>query len=460
MPFEKFKPPKIHAAIGTAIGKANGVIIAKANKSVTNATNKMRAKGCPGPAELAKLDSKMNGLGALTGTLTSSMGAFAVIPKSLKAPIGGLKAAVKIILSLPIPQAFPHVQVGPPGLPVNITTKYADTLNLLKEFIAAMEITADAIDFSLKNVANSVALISGRVKDLEAPIKACKIENILKSKLTKDQAKKLKLLDKDGEFITSTLGSKVLEKSNTRPASDQVKLDLGKDLGIDIALKGAKDIDTILRLKDSAITEGINTGDAYRLIPPGNIKLPNGETKPITGKEFAIMTQEGLDESGLPIFDIKFKAVESLSGGGLTGKAQALAELDTALNELSSRLTAPSLSSELSNSNTDDDTDLSTANNQSLDIALETLQEIQKALTDLSKDLVTEESDAIDDPELYYKGYLLKIVKDPSSPKLAPKHFAIGIKDGNTQIKGPSSFSSSKKVLLDEIKFRIDNQLS
>jgi len=453
MPFEKFKPPKIHAAIGTAIGKANGVIIAKANKSVTNATNKMRAKGCPGPAELAKLDSKMNGLGALTGTLTSSMGAFAAIPKSLKAPIGGLKAAVKIILSLPIPQAFPHVQVGPPGLPVNITTKYADTLNLLKEFIAAMEITADAIDFSLKNVSNSVALISGRVKDLEAPIKACKIENILKSKLTKDQAKKLKLLDKDGEFITSTLGSKVLEKSNTRPASDQVKLDLGKDLGIDIALKGAKDIDTLLRLKNSAITEGINTGDAYRLIPPGNIKLPNGETKPITGKEFAIMTQEGLDESGLPIFDIKFKAVESLSGGGLTGKAQALAELDTALNELSSRLTAPSLSS-------DSGTDLNTASNQSLDIALETLQEIQKALTDLSKDLVTEEADAIDDPELYYKGYLLKIVKDPSSPKLAPKHFAIGIKDGSTQIKGPSSFSSSKKVLLDEIKFRIDNQLS
>lgn len=453
MPFEKFKPPKIHAAIGTAIGKANGVIIAKANKSVTDATNKMRAKGCPGPAELAKLDSKMNGLGALTGTLTKSMGTFAVIPKSLKAPIGGLKAAVKIILSLPIPQAFPHVQVGPPGLPVNITTKYADTLNLLKEFIAAMEITADAIDFSLKNVSNSVALISSRVKDLEAPIKACKIENILKSKLTKDQAKKLKLLDKDGEFITSTLGSKVLEKSNTRPASDQVKLDLGKDLGIDIALKGAKDIDTVLRLKDSAITEGINTGDAYRLIPPGNIKLPNGETKPITGKEFAIMTQEGLDESGLPIFDVKFKAVESLSGGGLTGKAQALAELDTVLNELSSRLTAPSLSSKLSNSGTGTD-------NQSLDIALETLQEIQKALTDLSKDLVTEESDAITDPELYYKGYLLKIVKDPSSPKLAPKHFAIGIKDGNTQIKGPSSFSSSKKVLLDEIKFRIDNQLS
>lgn len=452
MPFEKFKPPKIHAAIGTAIGKANGVIIAKANKSVTSATNKMRAKGCPGPAELAKVSSKMAGLGALTGTLTSSMGAFAAIPKSLKAPIGGLKAAVKIILSLPIPQAFPHVQVGPPGLPVNITTKYADTLNLLKEFIAAMEITADAIDFSLKNVSNSVSLISARVKDLEAPIKACKIENALKSKLTKEQAKNLKLLDKNGDYITSTLGSKVLEEFNTRPAADQVKLNLSKSLGLDVNIKGAKSIDFILGLKDSPIKEGVSDGDAYRLTPPGSIKLPNGETQDLTGKEFAIMAQTGLDDEGLPIFDVKYETVTSLKPGGLTGKSQALAELDTVLAELSDRLTAQALTD-------DSDTNNLTAE-ASLDIAVDTLQEIQAALTDLSKDLVTEEKEELTDPELFYKGYQLKIISDPSSPKLAPKHFAIGIKDGKQEIKGPSSFSSSKKVLLDEIKFRIDNQLS
>ena len=452
MPFEKFKPPKIHAAIGTAIGKANGVIIAKANKSVTSATNKMRAKGCPGPAELAKVSSKMAGLGALTGTLTSSMGAFAAIPKSLKAPIGGLKAAVKIILSLPIPQAFPHVQVGPPGLPVNITTKYADTLNLLKEFIAAMEITADAIDFSLKNVSNSVSLISARVKDLEAPIKACRIENALKSKLTKEQAKNLKLLDENGDYITSTLGSKVLEESNTRPAADQVKLNLSKSLGLDVNIKGAKSIDFILGLKDSPIKEGVSDGDAYRLTPPGSIKLPNGETQDLTGKEFAIMAQTGLDDEGLPIFDVKYETVTSLKPGGLTGKSQALAELDTVLAELSDRLTAQALTD-------DSDTNNLTAE-ASLDIAVDTLQEIQAALTDLSKDLVTEEKEALIDPELFYKGYQLKIISDPSSPKLAPKHFAIGIKDGKQEIKGPSSFSSSKKVLLDEIKFRIDNQLS
>lgn len=64
------------------------------------------------------------------------------------------------------------------------------------------------------------------------------------------------------------------------------------------------------------------------------------------------------------------------------------------------------------------------------------------------------------DANYYYKGYELAIVQDPNSPKIAPKRYAIA-KDraGVIVLYGPSSFSSDAKVLLDEIKFRIDNQL-
>ena len=60
-----------------------------------------------------------------------------------------------------------------------------------------------------------------------------------------------------------------------------------------------------------------------------------------------------------------------------------------------------------------------------------------------------------------YKGYKLEIVQDPNSPEIAPKRYAIA-KDrrGVVVLKGQSSFSSSTQVLLDEIKFRIDNQLA
>lgn len=69
-------------------------------------------------------------------------------------------------------------------------------------------------------------------------------------------------------------------------------------------------------------------------------------------------------------------------------------------------------------------------------------------------------SEGIPDPSYEYKGYKLQIIQDPNSPKIAPKRYAIA-KDrrGLTVLYGESSFSSDTKVLLDEIKFRIDNQL-
>jgi hypothetical protein len=58
------------------------------------------------------------------------------------------------------------------------------------------------------------------------------------------------------------------------------------------------------------------------------------------------------------------------------------------------------------------------------------------------------------------KTYTLIINRDPDSPHIAPRRFATAIDNrGIVVLKGPSSFSSSTQVLLDEIKFKIDNQL-
>lgn len=65
------------------------------------------------------------------------------------------------------------------------------------------------------------------------------------------------------------------------------------------------------------------------------------------------------------------------------------------------------------------------------------------------------------DPNYLYKGYTLEIVQDPNSPPIAPKRYAIA-KDsrGIERLRGESSFSSDTQVLLDEIKFKIDNQFT
>ena len=473
MPFEVFTPPKLHEAIANTVGKSSGVAVAKGLKVVTGATNKMRAKGCPPPAELAKVASQIGQVGALSGALNGQLSAFKAIPAGLKAPVGGIRGAVSGILAIAIPQAFPHVYVGPPGLPVSVTLKFYDLCNMLKEMAAAFELTADAVSNVVSSSEGAIQEISRQVKTLEAPIKACKISNALKGKLSAEQIAALGLLDKNGDLITDTIGSKVLEKSNTRPASDQIKLDLSNSLGIDVNIKGASTVEDIFKKLENPVAAGVKDGDAYRLLPPGVYKLDTGETEEITGKEFAIFkgseldlttdtsaaddggntdqqgaNQQGkrkatLDELGNTTFTLSFARPTSLKPGGLTGEAQALAELNSALINLSDRLTfaGDALANDLGTS-------------------VEVLEELKKDLQDLSAGLVTKKSEELIDPDLTYKGYLLKIIRDPASPKLAPKHFAVAIKNGKQEIKGPSSFSSSKEVLLDEIKFRIDNQLS
>lgn len=60
----------------------------------------------------------------------------------------------------------------------------------------------------------------------------------------------------------------------------------------------------------------------------------------------------------------------------------------------------------------------------------------------------------------FYKSYTITIQEDLSSPGFAKKRFAqVENENGVVVMRGPSSFSSSTKVLVDEIKFRINNQL-
>ena len=56
--------------------------------------------------------------------------------------------------------------------------------------------------------------------------------------------------------------------------------------------------------------------------------------------------------------------------------------------------------------------------------------------------------------------YTIKVKVDEDSPTFAPLRYAL-VEDeqGVVVLRGPSSFSSSTKILVDEIKFRINNQL-
>lgn len=60
-----------------------------------------------------------------------------------------------------------------------------------------------------------------------------------------------------------------------------------------------------------------------------------------------------------------------------------------------------------------------------------------------------------------YKGYTIKIQQDAQASTIAPRRYAVAYNRNNVAVlKGQPSFSSSTQILIDEIKFRIDQLLS
>lgn len=63
----------------------------------------------------------------------------------------------------------------------------------------------------------------------------------------------------------------------------------------------------------------------------------------------------------------------------------------------------------------------------------------------------------VEDPAFKYDKYTLEIILDPNSPAIAPRRYAVARDNrGIIVMKGQPSFSASTDVLLDEVKFRLD----
>ena len=511
MPFEKFKPPKIHGVIGTQIGKLNGVVLSKGLTATSQAANALRKPECPNPAELAQISAKLAGLSSLSTGLTSNLGAFKALPGAIKGPVSGILAVVNTIIKLPVPQAI-GIPPGPAGglilgLPTAFTTNFADILNLMKEFAIAMLITADAIEGCLKDVSGSTSGMSARVSEIATPIAVCKISNTVKSKLNKKQQKELGIIDNDGNNVLDSFGSKVLKPENTDSPKSKLEKDLAEKVNLaKVYLKGKKSLSDLPA--SGPKLNVLREGDAFRLpVEKLNGKVINKFAVIISKKEDtgALSTKKKLSKAGVPEKEVRVVELD-IDPSSLTGKAQAFAQLDNVLRNISDKLTKIDTSdsnlksknipitdsekesqlnkkgnrlNEFDNSSNTKKIDPNNSNQANVavqglqssigklqknltdSIPLDILKELKEDLAKLTDNLIEKESSSEDeDSNNDYKGYTLKIQRTNESPILAPRHYATGEKNGIVYFKGPDSYSSSKEILLEEIKFKIDNQLS
>ena len=399
MPYVNIPDSGLGGVVALIVGKIQGKLSAAVLKQSTNITNSLNTDGCPTDAQLKRLRNQKQQLDNAISQIDGKLSKFKALPGKLKPPVNGLKAALKIILLLPIPQSVPPGF----GLPINITTKYADLMHLLKEFIKQIGELISSIEVVLNTPTSSLDAIKSNLSRADNALRTCEIQSALNNEIqngniSKDELISTGLYDTSGNFILSGLGTSLLANTsnqglgNTRNQSNSDKRFRGKwQNGVNYKKDDIVLFDIVKYLTDRDHLS--------------NIKGDQNDGPPKIG----------------PWTDVNSLEKASIDN------------LNTSL-------------SKLNDSNINQDTK---------DNIKKLLDNFKTPTAEVSKD----------SKDFYHTGpdgivYKLEILFDPNSPQIAPRRFAIASTlNGVVKFRGPKSFSSSTQVLLDEIKFRIDNQL-
>lgn len=391
--------------IAKIIGKLQGKISAGALKQTSEIADKLRVSGCPTTAQLNRLKNKSESLNSSVSKINRRLDKFRRIPKKLKAPVKALKVIIKVIKALPIPQSVPPGF----GLPINLTVKYSDTLVLLQEFIQQIDEIIVSIETALDVPSSSLSGINNILAKTDSAITSCLVsanlqEAIDSGDISLDELADAGLVDDDGIVIFSTLGPLFIGNS---------------DINNDGSISESKRLATKAEIESGATNPNSNN---YK---PGLLVAGTG--------------------SGT---DGKFNSFDLYGPSG---------DLNKAINTLTQGF------EKLQDSNIDSN-------------VKDGIRKLLSNLTNLAGQegagngtggfgTGTGTGAQGDDVNTYTAAngitYKIEIRQDPNSPSIAPRRFgvALTLDEGVAVLKGQPSFSSDINVLLDEVKFRLDNQL-
>lgn len=207
MPYVNIPESGLGGATAKIVGKMQGQITAQVLKKAIDIVNKLNKEGCPTSSELKRLRQQKEQLDSAISSISNKLSKFKKLPTSLKAPLGGFKAALAIILALPIPQSVPPGF----GLPINITTKYADVMHLLKEFIRQIAeiITSIEVVLDVPNV--SLGSIERVLARADKALKVCELGAALEDEIENGNITEEELINIG---VYDNLGNSTVQGSN------------------------------------------------------------------------------------------------------------------------------------------------------------------------------------------------------------------------------------------------------
>lgn len=418
MPYVNIPDSGLHGTIAKIVGKMMGGVMSKVIQNSTNITNSLNRKGCPTGPETDRLRKKLNQNQKSLQQVQSRISKFKAIPGKLKPPLGGLKAALKIILTLPIPQGI-GIPPGPAGgliigLPINITTKYADTMHLLKEFIKQIDEIIVAIEAVLDTPSASLKSLQRNLGSADTAVKCCEIEAALQKQLdngdlTQTDIDDLGLSDDDGDLIFSSLGPKLLASVSNKGLTNS-----SKD-----SLKSKSDLNKKGKwLLKNPVSSNADGGDIIYLV--------NDQVK-YNNVEYICIKDHTSSLENIPPTAEFWSTLDSAVSKGVSDLLSGIRKIE--------------------------DSNINSNTKDLIRGLLDNFANIGEGKAGINSKFFHTGPDGV--------VYELRIKNDPQAPPIAPRRYAVAINpDGAEMFVGDKSFASDVEVLLNEIKFRIDNQLS
>ena len=418
MPYVNIPDSGLAGTIAKVVGKMMGGVMSKVIQNSTNITNSLNRKGCPTGPETDRLRKKLNQNQKSLQQVQSRISKFKAIPGKLKPPLGGLKAALKIILTLPIPQGI-GIPPGPAGgliigLPINITTKYADTMHLLKEFIKQIDEIIVAIEAVLDTPSASLKSLQRNLGSADTAVKCCEIEAALQKQLdngdlTQTDIDDLGLSDDDGDLIFSSLGPKLLASVSNKGLTNN-----SKD-----SLKSKSDLNKKGKwLLKNPVSSNADGGDIIYLV--------NDQVK-YNNVEYICIKEHTSSLENIPPTAEFWSTLDSAVSKGVSDLLSGIRKIE--------------------------DSNINSNTKDLIRGLLDNFANIGEGKAGINSKFFHTGPDGV--------VYELRIKNDPQAPPIAPRRYAVAINpDGAEMFVGDKSFASDVEVLLNEIKFRIDNQLS
>ena len=396
MPYTHIPESGMAGGLAVIIGKIQGKINAQIMDGMADIVNQLQAPVCPDDGRLNQLDNKRNKLNNQLRSAGNALNRFRKIPGTLKPPLGGLKTAIRILLAIPIPQSVPPGF----GIPVNITNKFGDIIVLLKEIVAQIGELIAAIEAALEVPSAGLAALNAVAGRVDMPLKSCRIQNQLMRSL-EDEEIPPELLQESGlvSFVVDSNGG----LTNTVDAANSPLSRAGQ---------------VFLNNASRDMSSNVGTGRRNASLTPTSQRLLEEGLLPDSARDAANDQQQR-----------ELLLNELLDGLNRLQQADLPDSLRDSLNEIANTFSV------LQEQN---------ANTGQGDGGLANIDP--------------------NDPRLSYTGedgtvYRFVIIPDENAPAIAPRNFAQARDLGGVvRFTGPKSFSQDLDVLLDEVKFMIDNQ--